>query len=446
MALLQTKDIKIKKSKRTIHKEDLAKELNVSVAIINEYILGDKATPDNIKIIPAKKGMIIVESEERYETAKYEGVFYNPLKNGDRTFYIIYKDLKTNKPITLKIGRELDGITETFCVNKRKEVLERLRLGENQVKIKNKRVYSEILTLDKVAEKYHENRKLYLTPPNLQKSKSLYDRRVKPLIGDKNILEITKSDITDIMTNLTDELANRSINIVVEKISTIFNYGIKEKLFVAANPAKSIEKLSANNDRIRYLTKEEMKSLMEAVKGNNILYLFTFIALTTGGRLNAICSLEVQHINFSHLIINMYDDKNNERYKAFLKNDEYFINLLKEQIKNMSSTDLILGDNTVVGHKRYIQREMSKIFKKLFNKKVSKSEKETPEDKNLKAKARLNKVVVHTLRHTFASLLVIAGAPIYTVQNLMNHKDIKMTMRYAKLAPDSGRNFVDDIF
>ena len=121
------------------------------------------AVPDNLKITPDKNGMVIVETEERYETPKYEGVFYNQLTNGDKTFYIIYTDIKTSKKINLKIGKESQGYTETFCVNKRKEVLEKLRLGENQVKIKNKRVYSEILTLDKVAEKYHENRKLYLT-------------------------------------------------------------------------------------------------------------------------------------------------------------------------------------------------------------------------------------------------------------------------------------------
>jgi hypothetical protein len=27
----------------------------------------------------------------------------------------------------------------------------------------------------------------------------------------------------------------------------------------------------------------------------------------------------------------------------------------------------------------------------------------------------------------------------------MNHKDIKMTLRYAKLAPDSGREFVENL-
>ena len=48
------------------------------------------------------------------------------------------------------------------------------------------------------------------------------------------------------------------------------------------------------------------------------------------------------------------------------------------------------------------------------------------------------KVVFHTLRHTFASWLVQAGVPLYTVQRIMGHKTIVMTQRYAHLAPDQG--------
>ena len=55
---------------------------------------------------------------------------------------------------------------------------------------------------------------------------------------------------------------------------------------------------------------------------------------------------------------------------------------------------------------------------------------------------RKNRVVIHTLRHTFASHLAINGTPIFTIQKLMNHKDIKMTMRYAKLSHDSGREAI----
>ncbi|WP_365943733.1 tyrosine-type recombinase/integrase [Sulfurimonas sp.] len=52
------------------------------------------------------------------------------------------------------------------------------------------------------------------------------------------------------------------------------------------------------------------------------------------------------------------------------------------------------------------------------------------------------RVVIHTLRHTFASHLAINGTPIFTIQKLLNHKDIKMTLRYAKLAPDTGRDCI----
>ena len=51
------------------------------------------------------------------------------------------------------------------------------------------------------------------------------------------------------------------------------------------------------------------------------------------------------------------------------------------------------------------------------------------------AKAGISNFTWHDIRHTFASRLVMAGVDLRTVAELMGHKKIQMTMRYAHLAP-----------
>jgi integrase len=51
----------------------------------------------------------------------------------------------------------------------------------------------------------------------------------------------------------------------------------------------------------------------------------------------------------------------------------------------------------------------------------------------------------HCLRHTFASRLVMAGVDIRTVGELLGHKTLAMTMRYAHLAPAHNAAAVDKL-
>jgi len=58
-------------------------------------------------------------------------------------------------------------------------------------------------------------------------------------------------------------------------------------------------------------------------------------------------------------------------------------------------------------------------------------------------KAGLQDFRFHDLRHTAASHMIMRGASLKDVQELLGHADIKMTMRYAHLSPAHLRATVD---
>jgi integrase len=52
---------------------------------------------------------------------------------------------------------------------------------------------------------------------------------------------------------------------------------------------------------------------------------------------------------------------------------------------------------------------------------------------------------LHDLRHTFASHLTMGGVNLRTVQTLLGHKDLRMTMRYSHLSPEHLREAVQNL-
>lgn len=56
------------------------------------------------------------------------------------------------------------------------------------------------------------------------------------------------------------------------------------------------------------------------------------------------------------------------------------------------------------------------------------------------AGAECHAIGFHGLRHSFASHLMMAGANILTLQKLLGHSSVAVTMKYAHLAPDFMRD------
>ena len=136
-------------------------------------------------------------------------------------------------------------------------------------------------------------------------------------------------------------------------------------------------------------------------------------------------------MDFSQNTTSIYDFKRENTYSGFF-NDE-LESLLKVHCQHLTVNDYVIGGYPEPLHRKKIERIIRPIMNRLFN-------------KGLDSKDSQNRAVIHTLRHTFASHLAINDTSIFTIQKLMNHADIKHTMRYAKLAPDSGADMVRNLY
>jgi len=99
----------------------------------------------------------------------------------------------------------------------------------------------------------------------------------------------------------------------------------------------------------------------------------------------------------------------------------------------LKANDYVISDTGNILNKSTIQQTFKKIADRLFN-------------IGLASDDRKNRVVFHSLRHTYCSLLAINNVPIFTIQKLVNHRDIKSTLRYAKLDRTTLKKSVEDAF
>ncbi|MCT7604814.1 site-specific integrase [Aliarcobacter butzleri] len=360
---------------------------------------------------------------------KKTGVYYNETEDKDKVYYFTYNDISDkNKKKWVKVGKHSEGIREINAFNLRNEQISKMKHGEDITVIATKKK-KELLTLDTLANRYFEDRK------STNERKQKYSNHIKPLIGNKQIENITKADIKKIVNSVLDlGRSNGTANSVLSLISTIINHNIKQHDLKIVNPCMGVSKLKDDNKRDRFLTTDEINKLKDEVKENFFVNLFVEFALSTGGRLETILHIQKKDIDLVNKTINLNNLKTKKRYTGFLQDE--LIEILREYLPSLNANDYVVTQKDLQHKKadhKQIHRRLKPILDRLFN-------------QGLKDDDITNRAVIHTLRHTFASHLAINGTPIFTIQKLMNHSDIKQTLRYAKLAPDSGKNDVQGLY
>ena len=359
---------------------------------------------------------------------KFTAVYINDLRQGDKSYYVGYTDI-TGRWVKVKIGNKSHGLTEIYANAKRIEYINMIRLGEDPLAYKKKK---ELMTFDVVSTHYFsylkaEAKKDTYNPENR------YRLHIKKSIGNKSISHITRADIVAIKDRMLKTHSTATTRHIVSLIATIFNFAISSDnvRFTGKNVAEGLvssKDLKLDNSRERYLSGAEVSKLLLAIKDDVEVNLFVRLSLSTGGRLNTVLNLKRK--DFRGRDITLFDFKGKKTYSSFLS-EQLFLDQLF--LKDLKPNDYVIGKKVELYSQRKIQRRLKEVLDKLFN-------------VGLENDDAKNRVVIHTLRHSFASLLVIAGTPIYEVMKLMNHSSIDMTMRYAKLAPDSGKKAINNMF
>jgi len=177
----------------------------------------------------------------------------------------------------------------------------------------------------------------------------------------------------------------------------------------AIKGALKVKLLQENNRRLRFLSKEESVSLINNCAKH--LKPMVVTALNSGMRRGEIFGLTWERVDRKHGFIYLNTSKNGERREIPINNT------LRAQFEELALSN-------VDGHRFVFHEKDGKPYDS-----VKRSFKTACDD------AKITDFHFHDLRHTFASQLVMAGVDLTTLKELLGHKDIKMTLRYAHLAP-----------
>jgi integrase len=330
-----------------------------------------------------------------------------------------------------KASLVLAGLKKNQLTGEGPQTLTEKREIENEKRetkiAEKKRKAKDQLTFGKYFEDtYFPNAQANKKEWSWKREKSLFKLWISPVIRDMALKDIRPINLERIKKNMMDaEKAPASINYALAVIRQVFNSAKQNRLFSGDSPVKSVKKLKIDNKRFRYLSQPEADMLMNSLKKKQkIIYEMAMISLHCGLRAGEIFTLTWGDINLKEGTILIRDPKNNRNRIAFMTDKIKDIIISKKNGKNY---ELLFPKK---GVQKY--REIPKLFRETidelgFNNGIT---------------DRRQKVVFHTLRHTYASWMVQNGEDLYTVKELLGHSTLAMTERYSHLAKDNLKNAV----
>jgi integrase len=282
------------------------------------------------------------------------------------------------------------------------------------------------VTFNELAGEYEKN---FGTQRAFQTSKRYLLAKVQDHFGEQRLSQITYLDLETYRNKRkatpamggkprADASVNREMALIGHMLGKAVEWGMLE-----ASPFKKGKRLmlKENNQRLRFLTEAEVSALLTAsddLKAHSP-YLRPLVetALLTGMRRGELLSLQWEQIRNGFIYLT---ETKTGKGRQIPINDRLAEVFKEVRRGNQLKSDFVFCDSQ--GRRFYaVKRSFASACRR----------------------AGVEAFRFHDLRHTFASRLVMRGASLKAVQELLGHADLKMTMRYAHLSHEHLRDSVN---
>lgn len=229
-------------------------------------------------------------------------------------------------------------------------------------------------------------------------------------IGNLTLRQVAAGDVERAKAEREKAVGPQSVRHGLAFLNAVFVQAIRDRL-CEHNPVVEIGKPKLPKGLVRYLSAEEETALLDRLPSR--YHPLVIVALHTGLRQGEQFALKWEHVDLAAKVLTIPRSKSGRTRHVEL--NETVLAVLRRLPRHLRSPYVFTGPG---GRKRLNARN---FFTRWY--------------KPALEAARIQGANWHTLRHTFASRLVMKGIDLATVKELLGHSSITMTMRYAHLAP-----------
>jgi integrase len=255
----------------------------------------------------------------------------------------------------------------------------------------------------------HRSHSSYVDP-----SLTLWEEHLGP---QTPLAKISSQQIEDFKLKRAQKVSRGTTDKDLAVLKALFNWCIAHRLAVS-NPVRRVKLFHEDNSRLRYLTRKEYDRLIDAartIKTSPYLEEKIVLAAHTGLRRGSLFNLRWEQVDLANRVMRIPRTKNGRPLSLPLN---------ATALKTLKALDEAKTPESlyVFAHKSGPKAgEPVQDVKNGFHAALE--------------LAGIEDFTWHDLRHTFASWLMMRGASLRSLAELLGHQSMKMTMRYAHLSP-----------